>query len=256
MVAWKLLSTSFRFASNSRYGQPAMTKVRPSFVGQAANPRWGRIRLEAAVERQPAPVAASGQQLRLLVVFLRVHRICDERVPAVRSDDHAGALGDGWAAPLVTADADDAAMLEHEAVDRELLAYPDSRRPRRRRAARPTPFSGAYAIGAAGVAGWPLIEGAEVELVGVDGRAARRDDAPEEGPIAASAATPGGWIMWAETVSLGNVARSTSSTRWFLRAQAASPSVTRAQRAPTTIASYARFARLLLVWMPGFAPRR
>ena len=83
---------------------------------------------EAAVERQPAPVAVvSGQQLRLLVVFLRVHRICDERVPAVRSDDHAGALGDGWAAPLVTADADDAAMLEHEAVDRELLAYFDSR---------------------------------------------------------------------------------------------------------------------------------
>ena len=60
--------------------------------------------------------------------------------------------------------------------------------------------------------------------------------------------------MWVETVSLGNVARSTSSTRWPLRASSIAVGDP-AQRAPTTIASYARFMRLLLVWMPGFAPR-
>ena len=114
---------------------------------------------EAAVEREPAPVAVvRGQQLRLLVVLLRVHGVCDERVPAVRSDDHAGALGDGWAALLVTADADDTAMLEHEALDRELLAHLDSRLGRgvdEQRVQHRSP--GAYAIGASGVAGRPLI---------------------------------------------------------------------------------------------------
>jgi hypothetical protein len=31
------------FDSNSAYGQPAMTSVRPSLVGQAAKARWGRL---------------------------------------------------------------------------------------------------------------------------------------------------------------------------------------------------------------------
>ncbi len=37
-------------------------------------------------------------------------------------------------------------------------------------------------------------------------------------PHRCRAATPGAWIMWVERVSLGNVARSTASTRYPFRA--------------------------------------
>lgn len=56
-------------------------------------------------------------------------------------------------------------------------------------------------------------------------------------PQRCSAATPGGWITWVESESLGNVARSTSSTLWPARASSMAVGAP-AHRAPTTIASY------------------
>jgi hypothetical protein len=50
------------------------------------------------------------------------------------------------------------------------------------------------------------------------------------------AATPGAWIRWVETVSLGNVARSTTRTRYPRRASSIATGEP-AQRAPTTMAS-------------------
>ena len=51
-----------------------------------------------------------------------------------------------------------------------------------------------------------------------------------------SAATPGAWITWVERVSLGNVARSTASTRYPLRASSMAVGEP-AARAPMTMAS-------------------
>src|SRR3954468_20485199 len=64
-------------------------------------------------------------------------------------------------------------------------------------------------------------------------------------PHRRSAATPGAWIAWVESVSLGKVARSTSSTRWPARASSIAVGEP-AQRAPTTIASYRRAMTVLL----------
>ena len=54
-----------------------------------------------------------------------------------------------------------------------------------------------------------------------------------------------------EIVSLGNVARSTTSTRWPLRASSIAVGDP-AQRAPTTIASYAWLMRLLSIGLSAF----
>ena len=59
------------------------------------------------------------------------------------------------------------------------------------------------------------------------------------------AATPGGWIIRVDSVSLGNVAWSTSSTRWPMRASSIARGAP-AQRAPTTSASYGPVISILL----------
>ena len=67
-------------------------------------------------------------------------------------------------------------------------------------------------------------------------------------PHFASAAEPSGWMMWVESMSLGNFALSTTSTRYPLRAKhiaAGDP----AQRAPITITSYG-FISLVLHVVP------
>ena len=60
---------------------------------------------------------------------------------------------------------------------------------------------------------------------------------PRISPQRCSAATPSGCTMWVETVSLGNLARSTTSTRSPRRASSIAVGEP-AQRAPTTMTSY------------------
>ena len=173
------------------------------------------VGLEAAVHRQPAPVGVvAAQQLRLLVVLLGLDGPRDERVPAVGADDHPGALGDGLAALAVAADAGDAPVLDDDLLDGEPLANLGSRLGRGvheqlvehgpARAVRDGSLVGPGCPGDR--------ERAEVERVRVDRRAAGRRRAGRAGPSARSAATPGGWTRCVEIVSLGNVARSTTST--------------------------------------------
>src|SRR5919201_6410633 len=56
-------------------------------------------------------------------------------------------------------------------------------------------------------------------------------------PHRRNASTPGAWMRWVDKVSLGNPARSTTRTRYPLRASSMAVGDP-AQRAPTTIASY------------------
>ena len=179
---------SFLLASNSANGQPPMTTVRPSLVGPGREaPVGADVGLEAAVHRQPAPVGVvAGQELRLLVVLLGPDRAGDQRVPAVRPDDHPGALGDRAAAPAVAADAGDVPVLDQDLLDGEPL--PDLR-PRLGRGVDqqlvqhgPPGGVGDRALVGAGRPGDG--EGAEVDRVGVDRRAPGRRDQVEQPPPA------------------------------------------------------------------------
>ena len=73
---------------------------------------------------------------------------------------------------------------------------------------------GQYATGASFVPGDPRDrEGTEVEGVGVDRRAAGRREAIEQAPARERGDAASGCTTCVDTVSLGKVARSTTSTR-------------------------------------------
>ena len=65
-------------------------------------------------------------------------------------------------------------------------------------------------------------------------------------PHRASRAVPAAWMVWPDRTSLGNVARSTTSTRRPRRARSMAVGAP-AQRLPMTMASY--MVRPLVVWM-------
>ena len=137
----------------------------------------------------------------------------------------------------VATDADDAPVVDHDLVDGELLADLGAalRRPRRRAACRAPSAAGSRRPASPAVPGRAgERERSEVEAVGVDRRAVRWRAVGRAGPTGRSAATPGGCTTCVESVSLGNVARSTRSTRWPWRASSMAVGEP-AQRAPMTI---------------------
>jgi hypothetical protein len=118
------------------------------------------------------------------VVLLGPNRAGDQRVPAVRPDDHPGALGHRAAAPAVAADAGHAAVLDEDLLDGEPL--PDLR-PRLGRGVDqqlvehgPPGAVGDRSVVGAGRPGDD--EGAEVEGVGVDRRAPGRREPLQQPP--------------------------------------------------------------------------
>ena len=197
--------------------RPAPDDERQAVVGRHRREPAVRtdVDLEPPVDRQTAPVAVvRGEQRRPLVVPLGPDGLGHDGVPAVGADDDLGALGHGAAVLRAAPDADDASVFDQDVLDREAFTnlraglarrvdeqlvqddppgtvgdrrVPGPRRPRDR-------------------------EGAEVEGVRVNRRAPvamRRSSSPH----LARAATASGCTTCVDTVSLGNVARSTTSTR-------------------------------------------
>ena len=149
-------------------------------------------------------------QARFGVVVLSLDGLGHVTVAAVGADDDPGLV---LGSPPLRPDPDDSAVLDEELVDVVVLADLDARLGAastrivsstvRRGRSRACALDGRAA---------PDRERAEVQRVGLDRRAAgatSRSSSPQR----FSAATPGAWMMWVERVSLGNVARSTSSTR-------------------------------------------
>ena len=136
-------------------------------------------------------------------------------MPAVCTDDHPGVLGDGALAGAMPADAGRPGrptMTISETVNPSRTSAPASA------AASTSTLSstvrrGQYATGSSAVPGEPeIVNGPKSNAyVSIGGHpvAVTRSSSPHR----RSAAMPGGWIRCVEIVSLGNVARSTTSTR-------------------------------------------
>jgi hypothetical protein len=107
-------------------------------------------------------------------------------VKAVRSDDHAGALGDGLASLAVASDADSTAALDDDLLDGESLADFGSclgrrvhEQPVEHGASRSVRNQGVFNTGGARER-----ERSEVERIDVDGRTSGLDQPTEQAPSA------------------------------------------------------------------------
>ena len=114
---------SVLLASNSANGQPTTSSVRPSCVGHAAKPDAGGRRPRSG---RSSAVRSSSCSSRTAAAASRCSSGADgprdERMPAVRADDHPRVLGDVLP-PCVAANAGDAAVLDETLIDSEPLAH-------------------------------------------------------------------------------------------------------------------------------------
>jgi hypothetical protein len=142
------------------------------------------VGLEAAVHRQAAPVAVvDRQERRLLVVTPCVDRSRHRRVAAVRADHHGGALAHDHAV-LRALNADDAAVLHQNPVDGEALAHLGARFGRGVEQ-QLVEHGAARTVGDGGIRRSRRSfygDRAEVERIGMNRRAARREKPVEQPP--------------------------------------------------------------------------